>query len=164
MPKPSAKKTPARAKSPAKGTGYARLVTAIESANTQMVGRAAAVVNQALVVRNWLIGAYIVEYEQGGADRAQYGAKLLEELSKDLETRGVKGCSADMLERMRGFFLAYPQLGGVISAPVVRKSGDERPLARPTNSAPVVRKSQKRQPVGAESLESLPLLTKSPSD
>ena len=42
-----------------------------------MVTRAAVAVNQALVLRNWLIGAYIVEFEQNGTDRAKYGTRLL---------------------------------------------------------------------------------------
>lgn len=38
-----------------------------------MVTRVATVANQALVLRNWMVGAYIVEFEQNGADRAKYG-------------------------------------------------------------------------------------------
>ncbi|MBI3462798.1 MAG: DUF1016 family protein, partial [Planctomycetes bacterium] len=94
---------------------YAGLLKAIESANAQMVGRAAAVVNQALVLRNWLIGTYLVEYEQGGSDRAKYGARLLEQLAKDLATRGVKGLGRSILERCRVFFLIYPQIVTAIS-------------------------------------------------
>jgi len=43
-----------------------------------------ALVNQALLFRNWLIGAYVVEYEQCGEDRAAYGAGLLADLARDL--------------------------------------------------------------------------------
>lgn len=68
------KKKPTTAKPappPAKrGAGYPALFKAISAVNTEMVTRAAAVVNQALVLRNWLVGAYIVEFEQNGADRA----------------------------------------------------------------------------------------------
>jgi hypothetical protein len=56
---------------------YASLVKAINSATAQLQGRAAAAVNQALVLRNWLVGAYIVEFEQNGKDRAKYGLGLL---------------------------------------------------------------------------------------
>lgn len=70
-----------RSRIPSKGRGYARLVTAIATASRDMVGRAAAAVNQALVIRNWLVGAHIVEYEQAGSDRAKYGARLLERLA-----------------------------------------------------------------------------------
>ena len=102
MPKRSSKKTPARLKAPAKD--YARLVTAIESANLQMTGSAASLVNQALVIRNWLIGAYIVEYEQGGADRAKYGKQLYARLAEDLAARGVNRCGRRMLQQMAVFY------------------------------------------------------------
>lgn len=120
---------------------YSHLLKAIEAANTQMVGRAAAVVNQALVLRNWMIGAHIVEYEQGGADRARYGARLLERLAGDLAVRGIKGCSQDALERMRSLFVIYPGIGLWISAPAVRESLDPPPVRSLAISAPVVRKS-----------------------
>ena len=68
---------------------YSSLVKAINAATTQLQSRAAAAVNQALVLRNWLVGAYIVEYEQAGKDRAKYGAKLLEKLAIDLRANGA---------------------------------------------------------------------------
>lgn len=95
---------------PGRKQSYAALLKAIESANTQMVGRAAAVVNQALVLRNWLIGACIVEYEQGGADRAKYGMRLLERLAKDLAARGVGGLGLTTRMMSRMCFAAYPQI------------------------------------------------------
>lgn len=101
---------------------YNQLVKAIDSASQQLLGRAAAAVNQSLVIRNWLIGAYIVEFEQCGEDRAKYGARLLPRLAADLKKRKVSGASPDMLERMRQVYFAYPQIGSEISAPVVRKS------------------------------------------
>jgi predicted nuclease of restriction endonuclease-like (RecB) superfamily len=60
-----------------------------------------------LTVRNWLIGYYIVEYEQHGEDRAQYGEKLLNRLSEKL---GRKGLDARRLREFRQVYLAYPQL------------------------------------------------------
>ena len=98
-----------------RGVGYAKLVKAISQVNTGMVARAAVAVNQALVLRNWLIGAYIVEFEQNGSDRAKYGARLLPTLAEDLKAQGLKGLGAEMLRSCRSFFLCYPQ----ISQPVV---------------------------------------------
>ncbi len=100
---------------------YLQLVKAIDSASQQLLARAAAAVNQALVIRNWLIGAYIVEFQQNGEDRAKYGARLLPRLAADLKKRKVSGASPDMLERMRQVYFAYPQIRSEISAPVVRK-------------------------------------------
>lgn len=112
-----AKKTPKQSNRPVvkRGVGYAKLVRAIGQVNTGMVTRAAVAVNQALVLRNWLIGAYIVEFEQNGADRAKYGVRLLATLAEDLKAQGLKGLGAEMLRSCRLFFLFYPQ----ISQPVV---------------------------------------------
>jgi hypothetical protein len=77
-----------------RSAGYPQLVTAISAINTQMVTRVATVANQALVMRNWMVGAYIVEFEQNGADRAKYGERLLERLAEDLKGKGIKGMGA----------------------------------------------------------------------
>jgi len=93
------------------GMHYRQLLTAIASAHTQSVGRAAAAVNQGLVLRNWLVGAYVVEFEQGGEDRAKYGEQLLERLAKDLGKRGIGGMGLSMLRTFRQFYQTYPQIG-----------------------------------------------------
>jgi predicted nuclease of restriction endonuclease-like (RecB) superfamily len=102
---------------------YLQLVKAIDSASQHLLGRAATVVNQALVIRNWLIGAYIVEFEQCGEDRAKYGAQLLQKLANDLKARGQKGLGVSMLELMRRFYHVYPQLAAMIPQPLVTESG-----------------------------------------
>lgn len=105
---------------------YAALVKAIQSATSRLQGRVATVANQALVLRNWLIGAYILEYEQNGSDRAKYGERLLPSLAEDLSAKGIKGCSREMLGRMRHFYALYPELGGSIRSPLVTElAGDE---------------------------------------
>ncbi|MBK8453460.1 MAG: PDDEXK nuclease domain-containing protein [Thiofilum sp.] len=67
-------------------------------------------VNVALTLRNWLIGAYLVEYEQQGQDRAEYGEKLLPKLASSLQNKGFKGLSVSNLRSFRQFYLAYPQI------------------------------------------------------
>ena len=120
MNKKPARKSPksATTRSVQKRKGYGQLVSAISRINTQMVTRVATAANQALVLRNWLVGAYIVEFEQNGADRAKYGAKLLETLAKDLAERGIKGLGLRMLRDCRTFYAIYPQ----IRQPVVAES------------------------------------------
>jgi len=73
-------------------------------------GRAAAVhaVNHELVLTYWEIGRYIVEFEQEGEERAEYGKKLLKKISKDLTLLHGKGFSQDNLEYMRRFYKAFP--------------------------------------------------------
>lgn len=63
---------------------YTTLLDGIAYAHTHTLGTAARAVNRALVLRNWLIGAHLVEFEQQGADRAAYGAGLLKRLATDL--------------------------------------------------------------------------------
>ena len=89
---------------------YLELIKSIGAASEQLLGRAAAVVNQALVLRNWLVGAWIVEYEQGGKDRAKYGARLLETMAEDLADQGIKGLQVRMLRNCRTLYLPYPQI------------------------------------------------------
>ncbi len=71
---------------------------------------AAQAVERSLVVRNWLFGWYIVEYEQHGADRAKYGAQTLKRLSAALKARIGRGFSMDSLEQMRRFYLRHKHL------------------------------------------------------
>jgi predicted nuclease of restriction endonuclease-like (RecB) superfamily len=67
-------------------------------------------VNIALTLRNWLIGLYIVEYEQGGDIKADYGNQLIDKLSLSLTTKYGKGFSRISLRLYRAFYLAYPQI------------------------------------------------------
>ena len=111
-----------RASQPARKSGYPQLVSAISSLNAQMVGHVATVANQALVLRNWMIGAYIVEYEQHGSDRAKYGARLLETLASDLKTRGLRGLDIRTLRDCRELPLLYPQIRGTLSPELVQSA------------------------------------------
>jgi len=62
-----------------------------------------------LTLRNFVIGYYIVEYEQNGSDRATYGQKVIDNLAMKLAH--IKGVSFTALKlmSMRQFYLAYPQ-------------------------------------------------------
>jgi predicted nuclease of restriction endonuclease-like (RecB) superfamily len=73
-------------------------------------------VNVAMTLRNWVIGCYIVEYEQLGGDRAAYGDKILETLSVKLKHHGVTGTSDRNLRLYRSFYIAYPQIRQTVSA------------------------------------------------
>ncbi len=64
-------------------------------------------VNTELVKANWEIGRHIVEYEQHGKERAEYGSELLSKLSKDLRQRYGKGFGRRNILDMRRFYLSY---------------------------------------------------------
>jgi predicted nuclease of restriction endonuclease-like (RecB) superfamily len=73
-------------------------------------------VNLLLTLRNWLIGYRIQLYEQSGEDRAQYGEKLIENLSQTLLSQKVPGCSSRSLWTYRRFYHYYPQILQTVSA------------------------------------------------
>ena len=68
-------------------------------------------VNRLATIRNYLIGFYIVEYEQHGSDRAKYGEKLLKRLAERVNKRGI---NETLLKVSRSFYLAYPQVKGYL--------------------------------------------------
>ena len=65
-------------------------------------------VNSEMVYAYWRIGKRIVEEEQGGAERAKYGKKQIEQLSKQLTVEFGKGLSVRNLRNMRSFYQTFP--------------------------------------------------------
>jgi len=95
--------------------GFEQLVQLFEQTQEAMQTQAARSVDIALVVRNWMFGWYIVEYQQGGTDRAEYGKQLLNKLSERLTEKMGKGFSVDNLELMRKFYTGYSKIQHVMS-------------------------------------------------
>ena len=89
---------------------FDRLTHAIGRIHTLSRARAGQAINQVLNWRNWLIGAYIVEFEQGGEDRAEYGGKVLETLANSLRSNGFTGLSVSNLRNFRQIALTWPML------------------------------------------------------
>ena len=71
--------------------------------------RVARSINVEMTRAYWQIGQAIVEREQHGKERADYGARLLESLSQQLTTDGLKGFNLTNLKYMRQFFLLFPK-------------------------------------------------------
>src|SRR3990172_9328363 len=86
---------------------YSHLITDLASLIEQ--GRKAVVryVNTALVATYWLVGRRVVEYEQKGKERAEYGEELLKRLSGDLTKQFGKGWGEAHLRAVRQFYLIY---------------------------------------------------------
>jgi predicted nuclease of restriction endonuclease-like (RecB) superfamily len=76
---------------------------------------AARTVNAAMTTTYWLIGRRVVEEEQRGTARADYGEQLVKRLAQDLSMRFGRGFSKRNLWQMRAFYLAWP-LQGTVSA------------------------------------------------
>jgi len=94
---------------------YERIRQILDSARSN----AARTVNTTQVVANWLIGREIVEEEQKGFAKAEYGTRLLADLSGRLQEEYGNGYSVDNLEFFRRFYREYPVL---ISEAPPRKS------------------------------------------
>ena len=84
-------------------------------------------VNAAMTAAYWLIGRRIVQFEQSGEERAEYGAALIERLAEDLTGRFDRGFSRQNVQNMRLFYLSYPiekirqTLSGKLPPPLRRR-------------------------------------------
>jgi hypothetical protein len=92
---------------------FDQLITNISITDTALQTEAVKAINKALTVRNWLIGLHIVEFEQHGEDRAEYGTLLLQNLSDRLDKKGL---SYRNLKLFRQFYQSYPALVEPIKA------------------------------------------------
>lgn len=88
---------------------YQQLVSNITSLWHQAKENAICAVNTELLEANWQTGKYIVEFEQGGKVRAEYGKQLLVNLAKDLTLQNGRGFSRSNLSYMRKFYLSFPK-------------------------------------------------------
>jgi predicted nuclease of restriction endonuclease-like (RecB) superfamily len=95
---------------------YFSLIKSITGATHRLQEQVATVANQALVIRNWLVGAWLVEFEQNGKDRAKYGQKLLESVAADLAQKEIKGLTDPrVLRDCRVLYRVYPQIRGSVT-------------------------------------------------
>jgi predicted nuclease of restriction endonuclease-like (RecB) superfamily len=88
---------------------YDELLDRITATYSAGRGRALQAANDQLLETYWRVGQHIVEFEQGGQAKAQYGKALISNLSKDLSLRHGKGFSRSNVIRIRQFYLAYPK-------------------------------------------------------
>jgi len=97
-------------------SNFSSLVSSIQHLHAQLQQSAINAVNQMLTIRNWLIGYYIVEFEQNGKDRAEYGNRLIESIADELSH--IKGIDTRSLFRFRQFYLFYPHLANSVRGSV----------------------------------------------
>jgi len=115
--------------------GFERLVGLFEQTQTAMQAQAARSVDIALVVRNWLFGWYIVEFENGGAQRAElYGKELIQRLSDKLTEKLGKGYSKRSLEQCRRFYVSYKEIAQALLAQSSETSNKDIAQALPAKS------------------------------
>ena len=93
---------------PAPSVNFAPLVAAIATQIEQARSQVRQAVNSAMVAGYWQIGRLIVEHEQQGHSRAEYGKQQLQQLSQQLTERLGKGFDVGNLRNMRQFYLTFP--------------------------------------------------------
>lgn len=89
--------------------GYRDLIEQISQTYTQGRIQAVQAVNTQITQTYWQVGQHIVEFEQGGKSKADYGKALITNLANDLGLRHGKGFSRSNLIRFRQFYLAWPK-------------------------------------------------------
>ena len=87
---------------------FESLVGRINKVQDVLQAQAAHAVNLSLTARNWIVGYYIVEFEQHGEDRAKYGDKLINRLAERINRKGFE---PRRLRECRLFYEIYPSLG-----------------------------------------------------
>ena len=86
---------------------FEELSSAVSRTHQLAQSGAVKAINQLMTLRNWLIGCYIVEYEQQGSDRAKYGDRLLKRLEESVNTKGL---NQTLFRNSRSFYKFYPQM------------------------------------------------------
>jgi DUF1016 N-terminal domain len=94
---------------------FDELVQILAQTHRSLQQQSSQAVNFSLVVRNWLFGYYIIEFEQQGEDRAQYGSRQLIKLAEKLRSKEIPGCSTTNLKNFRLFYQAYSEIGQTLS-------------------------------------------------
>ncbi len=91
---------------------FGSLISHVENIHSLTNAYAKGAVNQLLTIRNWMIGYYIVEFEQKGKNRAEYGKNLLGAIADELK---IKGLDRTHLNLCRIFYIKYPQICAAVS-------------------------------------------------
>lgn len=98
-----------------KSAAYPSLITGIGTLLEESRRSVARAANCFMTATYWEIGRRIVEFEQGGKRRAEYGEELLARLSRDLTERHGRGFSGTNLKKYRQFFLLNPNIRPTLS-------------------------------------------------
>jgi predicted nuclease of restriction endonuclease-like (RecB) superfamily len=101
--------------------GYGGLIGGISELLEAARRNAARAVNALMTATYWEIGRRIVEFEQGGEKRAEYGEGLLQRLAQDLNAKFGRGFSYPNVNKFRQFYLAFPS-ANILSTPSIEST------------------------------------------
>lgn len=95
---------------------FGKLVDSIRQVHKHLASQAGRSVNISLTLRNWIFGLYIAEFELRGKDRAVYGEKLLDKLSKALRQYKISNTGRRQLYNYLSFYRTYPEIVRAVPA------------------------------------------------
>ena len=107
-PSPNSRQSPLRRSTLSRDAPYRAVFGDVSKIIDAARESAARSVNAAMTAAYWLVGRRIVEFEQSGEERAEYGAALIARLAEDLTGRFGRGFSRQNVQNMRLFYLSYP--------------------------------------------------------
>lgn len=110
---------------------YERIASILDEARS----RVERTVNTAMVHAYWLIGREIIEVEQGGKERADYGEGLMKQVAARLSAKFGRGFSLASLKRMKQFYLAFPR-GSALADKLGPKSSTASSLSAAQDASP----------------------------
>ncbi len=129
------------------------LIESVKQTHIALQQNAVKAINVSLTIRNWLIGCYIVEYEQKGEDRAKYGENLLKNIEVECINNDIRGITERSLRTFRMFYQTYPQIRHTLSADfiktLIRQTVSDE-LKKEILQTSILSLSQIRQTVSAE--------------
>ena len=111
-------------------TSFNSLIETIQKTHLSFHEQSVKAVNIGLTMRNWLIGFYIVEFEQNGDDRAKYGTSLIANIAQKIK---IKGLTAPELSRCRQFYKVYPEILGSLTQKLTSDSSGNKILQLTTD-------------------------------
>ena len=98
---------------------FDQLITSLQELDGSLKKQVAQSANVGLTLRNWVVGAYIVEFEQNGEEQAKYGENLLAKIAEKIM---IKGLSIRNLEASRLFYRSYSEIPQTVSAELLSLS------------------------------------------
>lgn len=130
---------------------FNNLIDTIKQTHSFLQRQSAKAVNVNLTIRNWLIGFSIVEFEQHGNDRAEYGEALLDRIAEKISIRGL---SSPELSRCRQFYTIYPGILGTL--PQIFEEGGHTEQLQQLSSAGILgtlsQEFEKRHSAGSDQM------------
>ena len=112
-------------------------------------------VNAVMTATYWLIGRHIVEFEQSGKSKAEYGEEVIDQLASDLSSRFGRGFTRSNLFNMRAFYVANLRIVQTVSGQLqlsgkIQTASGKSPDPRPILSTPSIesRRQKSQTPSG----------------